>query len=71
MAKQFDIDPRNKLGGEVDWETGNDFESFVDALNRGVAVRSDGLSGVSDLPRENQLDEIALGQLKSLFLNYR
>ena len=67
----FNIDPATKLGAEVDWQEGDDFASFVDALNRGASVRSDGVSGTSELPRENELDAAALLQLKSLFCNYR
>lgn len=66
----FDIDPATKLGN-ADWGEADDFSSFVDALNRGVTVRPDGLPGVSELPRENELDEASLLQLKSLLSGYR
>ena len=67
----FDVDPATKLGAGVDWENGNDFESFVSALNSGTTLRSNGVEGVAELPRENELDETALLQLKHLFSNYR
>jgi hypothetical protein len=70
MSKEFDIDPRNKFGN-ADWETGNDFQSFVDALNRGAVVRSNGVPIVAESTDDFSLDEIALAELKSKLAQYR
>lgn len=69
--KEFYIDPRTKLGGEVEWEAGDEFSKFVDMLNRGVTVRADGVEGVAELPRENQLDALSVSELRAIFANYR
>jgi hypothetical protein len=69
VADEFSIDPRNKYG-DADWE-GDDLATFIDALNRGVVVRADGVAGVVDLPRENVLDAIALAELKSRLAGYQ
>jgi hypothetical protein len=71
MAKEFDIDPRNKLGGEIEWETGDDFSAFIDALNRGAVVRGAGLPGMAESADDISLDEIALAELKSKLAQYR
>lgn len=68
--RMFDTDSPAKLGN-ADWEDGDDFTSFVDALNRGVSVRPNGLQGASELPRENELDAVELARLKHLFASYR
>lgn len=71
MAKEFDIDPRNKWGANIEWESGDDFSAFVDALNRGAVMRGDGLPGVADAPSDAQLDEIAFAELRAKFAAYR
>jgi hypothetical protein len=67
---EFDVDPRNKLGAEVDWE-GEDFANYVDALNRGSAVLPVGVAGVADAPGEIELTPDDLLRLKSLLTSYR
>jgi hypothetical protein len=73
VADEFAIDPKNKLGGDVDWDNGGEFDAFVDSLNRGgVGIRgSNGVSGLAESTDDVSLDEASLLRLKSLFLNYR
>lgn len=70
-TREFDIDPRNKLGGEVQWEDGDDFTAFVDALNRGVVVRSDGVPSQVESGDDVKLDAVALAELRARFASYR
>lgn len=65
----FSIDPRSKYG-DADWE-GDDFTTFVDALNRGVAVRSDSIPGESGAPADLSLDALAISELRAKLANYR
>jgi hypothetical protein len=69
-SDDFSVDPRNKLGAEVDWE-GEDFASFVDALTSGSAVRSVGVARVADASGEIELTADDLHRIKSLLANYR
>lgn len=69
--RMFDIDPATKLGAPDDWEDGDDFTSFVDALNRGVDMRGRGLSGESGAPEDISLDEVAKLELRSILSRYQ
>jgi hypothetical protein len=68
--RMFDVDPANKLGN-VDWEEDDDFSSFLDALNRGVAVRGTALPGETGAPADISLDEVAKLELRHLISRYQ
>lgn len=70
-TNDFDIDSRNKLGANVEWETGNEFDSFVDALNRGLTVRSGSVPGEAGAPADIRDDALALSELRLLFSRYQ
>jgi hypothetical protein len=67
---EFDMDARNKLGAEVNWED-DDFADYIDALNSGSAVLPVGLARVADAPGEIELTADDLLRLKSLIAGYR
>lgn len=67
----FSIDPRTKLGGAVEWEDGDDFAVFVDALNRGLTVRNDSVPGEAGTPADLSVDALAQLELKSILSRYR
>ena len=69
MADDYSIDSRSKYG-DADWD-GDDLTTFIDALNRGVIVRADGVERVVELPRENVMDEASLAELKSRLASYQ
>lgn len=71
MAEDYTIDSRNKFGVTEAWEDGTEFESFVDALNRGVTVRPDSVPGESASPADLSLDALAQLELKSIFSRYQ
>ena len=72
MAKfDLDIDPRTKLGGEVEWESGDDFDNFVRALNSGAVVRTDGVPGETGAPADLSLDATAQLELRSILARYQ
>ena len=68
--RMFDVDPAAKLG-DADWEEADDFSSFVDALNRGVAVRGATLPGETGAPADISLDEVAKLELRHLISRYQ
>jgi len=68
--RMFDVDPAAKLG-DADWEEADDFSSFVDALNRGVAVRGATLPGETGTPTDISLDEAAKLELRAILSGYR
>lgn len=72
MAKfELDIDPCNKLGGEVDWTDGDDFDNFVRALNSGATVRADGVPGEVGAPEDISLDAATQLELRSILARYQ
>lgn len=66
----YSIDSRTKFG-QADWEEGDDFAQFIDALNRGVTVRPDSVPGESASPADLSLDALAQLELKSIFSRYQ
>lgn len=66
----FAIDPRTKYG-DADWGDGDDFTSFVDALNRGVTVRGDAVPGESGAPADISMDAVAISELKAKLAGYQ
>ena len=72
MAKfELDIDPRNKLGGEVDWTDGDDFDNFVRALNSGASVRADSVPGEVGAPEDISVDAAAVSELRAKLAGYQ
>ena len=69
MADDFAIDSRSKYG-EAQWEDGDEFATFIDALNRGVSVRTDSVPTETGAPADIRTDEAALSELRRIFANY-
>ena len=73
MPGEFDIDPRNKLGADIDWEEEGAFDEFVRALNSGSSQL--GGSAVVASPSESgeprTLTAIDVAELRSLLAQYR
>jgi hypothetical protein len=68
---EYNIDSRNKLGGAVEWEQGDDFDNFVRLLNSGAVVRADGLAGVAGEPADLSVDAAARAELIAKLSEYR
>jgi hypothetical protein len=68
--KEFYIDSRNKLGGDVAWEDGDEFDNFVRLLNSGASVRGASVPGVSESSSDVELDEAARQHLRDIFSRY-
>ena len=70
-SKEFNVDSRTKLGGDVDWEGGDDFDNFVRLLNSGAVVRADSVAGVAGEPTDLSVDAAARAELIAKLSEYR
>jgi hypothetical protein len=70
-SSEFDIDPRTKLGGEVEWMDGDGWEHFVSALNSGASVPSGSVPGEDGAPADLSLDAAAQLELRALLSRYQ
>jgi hypothetical protein len=71
VADDFLIDSRTKLGGQVEWESGDDFDNFIRLLNSGATVRADGMAGVAGEPTDLSVDAAARAELIAKLSEYR
>lgn len=71
IGSDYNIDPCNKYGDAAWGEDDADMASFIDALNRGVAVRGDGVPGESGAPADLSLDALAVNELRAKLAQYQ
>lgn len=70
-TNDFGIDPRNKLGADVDWTDGDDWEHFVRALSGGAVVRSASIPGETGAPTDISVDALAQLELRDILSRYK